>query len=219
MSKTVQRLRQEYLQIVRCPEPGIYAEPLSTNILEWRFALDGPKGTPYQGGLYQGKLIFPSSYPSGPPEIQMLTPTGRFKTNMPICLLHLKRFTWDPAWSVASVLSGFREFMVHGELTIGSVWFTTDRHKRHLAEDSLRFNLQDPVFCELFPDLAQSCRRRIEERWTKEVEAMRKSVGKGCGKSGDERIGCDDMGMVVFVFVFFLMAGVTGVVTLVCLMK
>lgn len=218
MSKTVQRLRQEYLHLAQCPEPGILAEPLPTNMLEWRFVFEGPKGTPYQGGLYQGKLIFPSSYPSGPPEIQMLTPSGRFKTNTPICLLHFKRFTWDPSWSVASVLSGFREFMVHGDLTIGSVWFATDRHKRHLAEDSLRFNLQDPVFCDLFPGAAQSCRRRIEEQWTKEVEATRKDVTKGSAEDSD-KICCDDTGMVVFVFVFFLMAGVTGVVTLVCLMK
>ena len=44
------------------------------NILEWHFVIKGPKDTPYAGGAYHGKLIFPSEYPYKPPAIMMLTP-------------------------------------------------------------------------------------------------------------------------------------------------
>ena len=44
------------------------------NILEWHFVIKGPKDTPYYGGSYHGKLIFPSEYPYKPPAIMMLTP-------------------------------------------------------------------------------------------------------------------------------------------------
>ena len=43
--------------------------------------MTGPENTPYENGLYHGKLIFPKDYPFKPPAIYMLTPSGRFKTN------------------------------------------------------------------------------------------------------------------------------------------
>ena len=36
--------------------------------------IKGPTDTPYYGGSYHGKLIFPSEYPYKPPAIMMLTP-------------------------------------------------------------------------------------------------------------------------------------------------
>ncbi len=77
----VQLLQQE-------PVPGIQAHPNPTNLLvrsrncqvhatnmrplifnvglvaqEWHYTIDGPKDSPYEGGLYHGKLTFPSQYP------------------------------------------------------------------------------------------------------------------------------------------------------------
>lgn len=37
----------------------------------------GPEGTPYVGGLYHGKLVFPRQFPFKPPSIYMITPNGR----------------------------------------------------------------------------------------------------------------------------------------------
>jgi ubiquitin-conjugating enzyme E2 J2 len=33
----------------------------------------------FLGGLYHGKLVFPSEFPFKPPSIYMITPNGRFK--------------------------------------------------------------------------------------------------------------------------------------------
>ena len=79
------RLRKEYEKIKRDPPDNVEARP-SDNLLVWHFVVTGPKGTPYEGGVYHGKLLFPPTYPYKPPGIVMLTPSGRFKTNTRLCL-------------------------------------------------------------------------------------------------------------------------------------
>ena len=68
------------------PVPYIVAEPLPSNILEWRYVVTGPEDSLYRAGLYHGKLVFPSEFPFKPPAIYMSTPNGRFKTDMRLCL-------------------------------------------------------------------------------------------------------------------------------------
>ena len=45
------------------PIPNIEAQPDPGNILEWHFVITGAPGTPYAGGTYHGKLLFPPDYP------------------------------------------------------------------------------------------------------------------------------------------------------------
>ena len=95
------RLMKEYAAIQESPPPFILAKPLDKNILEWHYVITGPAESPFEGGEYHGKLIFPSDYPfkvgyyfrfygrilrAQPPTIQMLTPNGRFKTHTRLCL-------------------------------------------------------------------------------------------------------------------------------------
>ncbi|KAK8736124.1 hypothetical protein OTU49_004834 [Cherax quadricarinatus] len=149
------RLRGDYMHIKREPLPYITAEPLPSNILEWHYVIDGPKQSPYEGGCYHGKLVFPADYPFRPPSIYMITPSGRFKTNTRLCL-SISDFhpdTWNPAWSVAAILTGLLSFMLEKSPTYGSI-DTTDEEKREFAKKSLSFNLKDKIFIELFSDKA-----------------------------------------------------------------
>ena len=52
--------------------------------------------------------------------------------------------------------------MLEKSPTLGSIE-TSEADKRLLATRSLEFNLKDKTFCELFPDLAEKCRKIIEE--------------------------------------------------------
>ena len=63
------RLQKEYQRLNKEPVPNISAEPRPNNILEWHFVINGPASTPYAGGQYHGKLLFPSDYPYKPPAI------------------------------------------------------------------------------------------------------------------------------------------------------
>ena len=92
------RLRKEYQELKRKPVDNIRAAPKETNILEWHYVIEGPKGSVYEGGWYHGVVSFPKEYPHKPPSIQMTTPNGRFKPNTRLCL-SMSDFhpeTWNP---------------------------------------------------------------------------------------------------------------------------
>ena len=66
---------------MRSPIPYILAAPLPQDILDWRYVISGPAATPFEGGYFYGRLLFPSDYPFRPPSIYMTTPNGRFKVS------------------------------------------------------------------------------------------------------------------------------------------
>jgi ubiquitin-conjugating enzyme E2 J2 len=114
--------------------------------------ISGPPDSPYSGGLYHGKLLFPREYPFKPPAIFMCTPSGRFKPDTRLCL-SMSDFhpeTWNPLWSVSSILAGLLSFMLESTPTQGSVE-TSDATKREFARRSREYNKANPVFRKLFP--------------------------------------------------------------------
>lgn len=163
------RLKQDYMRLKNDPVPYVLAEPVPSNILEWHYVVKGPENTPYEGGFYHGKLIFPGEFPFQPPSIYMTTPNGRFKVNTKLCL-SISDFhpdTWNPAWSVSTILTGLLSFMIENSPTLGSIT-TTDYEKKHLAAQSLEYNLKDKLFCELFPETVSDIKKELERR--KELE-------------------------------------------------
>jgi ubiquitin-conjugating enzyme E2 J2 len=145
-------LRKEYLRLQKEPVALIEAAPLENNILEWHYVIKGSPDSPFEGGYYHGKIKFPAEYPFKPPSIQMTTPSGRFKPDSRLCLT-MSDFhpeSWNPLWSVSSILTGLQSFMNENTPTVGSVE-TSDESKRAYARTSLAFNMQNPTFCKLFP--------------------------------------------------------------------
>jgi len=158
------RLKQDLLRLKKDPVPYVLAEPLSSNILEWHYVVTGPEASPYEGGCYHGKLVFPPQYPFKPPTIYMITPNGRFKPNTKLCL-SMSSFhpeTWNPAWSVSTILTALLSFMLEKTPTQGSLE-TTETEKRQLAEQSVSFNLDNKTFRELFPDIVEKLKEAQEK--------------------------------------------------------
>jgi len=125
-----------------------------SNILEWYYVIFGPKGSVYEGGVYLGKIKFPPEYPHKPPSLLMITPSGRFQTNSRLCL-SMSDFhpeSWNPMWTVSSILTGLLSFMLENKETHGSI-MTTDTQKRKVAAFSKKWNSQNPIFRKHFPDL------------------------------------------------------------------
>lgn len=119
--QNLQRLQRELKHLREEPVPGVHAAPLPSNMLEWHFCIEGPAGSPYQGGYYHGIIRFPQEYPFKPPSIRMLTPSGRFEPNQRICL-SMSDFhpeTWNCMWSVSSILQGVVSFMLDSAPAIG----------------------------------------------------------------------------------------------------
>eukprot|EP01063_Lacrimia_lanifica_P025150 TRINITY_DN32921_c0_g1_i1.p1 TRINITY_DN32921_c0_g1~~TRINITY_DN32921_c0_g1_i1.p1 ORF type:complete len:286 (+),score=108.16 TRINITY_DN32921_c0_g1_i1:76-858(+) len=151
----VARLRKELVEFYRDPPPLICVAPNEKNMLDWDYLLQGPEGTPYEGGEYHGRIRFPAEYPLAPPEIMMYTPNGRFKTNVPLCL-SMSNFhpeSWNPAWSVATILKGLLSFMVEETPTEGSITPPLSAAERRVfTEKTKEHNSKNPNYRKLFPD-------------------------------------------------------------------
>jgi len=149
----VQRLQKELRLLSKDPLPSITARPDAKNILVWHYVLEGDASTEYAGGVYHGKITFPSQYPFRPPAIVMVTPSGRFQSNTRLCLsmsdYHPE--SWNPSWSVASILTGLQSFFYENTATTGSVR-SSKHERRRLASASRAFNEKNPAFRKAFPE-------------------------------------------------------------------
>lgn len=101
----------------------VWVGPLSKNLWVWHFSFLGLAGTPYEGGLYHGRLILPKNYPGSPPKVQVWTPTGRFVPRADICLsasdFHPE--TWTASWTVRTLIESLRLHMLTTANEIGGL--------------------------------------------------------------------------------------------------
>ncbi|KAK8036174.1 ubiquitin-conjugating enzyme, partial [Apiospora rasikravindrae] len=55
------------------PPDGITAGPVSEDdLLQWEALIQGPEGTPFEGGIFPAELKFPKDYPLAPPTMKFL---------------------------------------------------------------------------------------------------------------------------------------------------
>ncbi|ESQ43547.1 hypothetical protein EUTSA_v10014520mg [Eutrema salsugineum] len=162
----IKRLQKEYRSLCKEPVSHVVARPSPNDILEWHYVLEGSDGTPFAGGFYYGKIKFPAEYPYKPPGITMTTPNGRFATQKKLCL-SMSDFhpeSWNPMWSVSSILTGLLSFMMDNSPTTGSV-NTTVAEKQLLAKSSLAFNCKNATFRKLFPEyLEKYSQQQVAEK-------------------------------------------------------
>lgn len=173
------RLTKEYRTLTANPPPFIVAKPNEENILEWHYLITGPDHTPFENGQYHGILRFPSEYPFKPPSISVVTPNGRFACNTRLCLSMLDYHpdTWNPAWSVSTILTGLLSFMTGDESTTGSI-NTSDNVRRRLAKDLKSWNInENQRFKKIFPELIEKNKQDIELMKKKEEENQ-KNISK-----------------------------------------
>lgn len=121
-------------------------------------------------------LKFPSEYPMKPPSVLMITKNGRFEINRRLCL-SMSDFhpeTWNPMWSVSSILTGLYSFMIGKSTTLGSIT-TSSAEKRKLAKLSLGQNCLNRHFRECFPQLVelhQEQQQQVEERESSSTDTL-----------------------------------------------
>ena len=84
------------------------------NLMLWEFGIPGKVGTPYEGGMYRGHMIFRDDYPSTPPKIQFkpvlfhpnVYPSGT------VCLSILdEEKDWRPALTIKQLLVGIQDLL------------------------------------------------------------------------------------------------------------
>ena len=187
------RLQKEYLALRKNPPQYITARPEETDIYTWHYVLEGPPDSVYENGFYHGVLKFPSDYPYAPPSILMFTKSGRFKTNQRLCL-SMSDFhpeSWNPMWSVSSILSGLFSFMLEDKPTLGSLE-TSTATKKTLAARSLSENIKNPTFRRLFPSIAERGASLVREASSKEESPLQQSAQLPLSSSSSPARSVDD---------------------------
>ncbi|GAW81286.1 ubiquitin-conjugating enzyme E2 N [Plasmodium gonderi] len=99
------RITKETQNLANEPPPGIVAAPVPENYRHFDILINGPEGTPYEGGTYKLELFLPEQYPMEPPKVRFLTKI--YHPNIDklgrICLDILKD-KWSPALQIRTVL-------------------------------------------------------------------------------------------------------------------
>ncbi|SBT36017.1 ubiquitin-conjugating enzyme E2 N, putative (UBC13) [Plasmodium ovale wallikeri] len=99
------RITKETQNLANEPPPGIVAVPVPENYRHFDILINGPDGTPYEGGTYRLELFLPEQYPMEPPKVRFLTKI--YHPNIDklgrICLDILKD-KWSPALQIRTVL-------------------------------------------------------------------------------------------------------------------
>lgn len=150
--------------------------------MECHYVISGPPDSPFYSGEYHGCLSFPKEYPFKPPSIKIFTPNGRFEINKRLCL-SMSDFhpsSWNPAWSVATILNGLLSFMMEDTPTTGSITSTTNE-KKIFALRSHKHNMDNKLFRDIFPDLCASYVKSEGDKTTEEaqVEKVETAVVEG----------------------------------------
>ncbi|ELP92765.1 ubiquitin-conjugating enzyme E2, putative [Entamoeba invadens IP1] len=123
------------------------------NILNCYYVFIGPEETPFEGGMYFGKVVIPTDYPFRPPSLLMYTPSGRFAVDTRICI-SISDFhpeTWNPAYNISSVLTGLLSFMTSNETGTGS-FNDPPQKQRAYAKASMEWNAKNTLFAKFFPE-------------------------------------------------------------------
>ena len=90
-STASRRLFLEYKNLTSNPPDGITAGPVSEDdIFLWEALIQGPDGTPFEGGIFPAELKFPKDYPLNPPTMRFLGevwhPNGNYSPSRPLTL-------------------------------------------------------------------------------------------------------------------------------------
>lgn len=138
---SVKRILREMKEMEKDTSHEYSARALEDNIFEWHFTVRGPSGTPFEGGVYHGRILLPAEYPFKPPNIVWLTPNGRFDVGTKICLTISAHHPehWQPSWSIRTALVALIGFLpTPGEGALGALDYSADE-RRALARKSVHF--------------------------------------------------------------------------------
>jgi ubiquitin-conjugating enzyme E2 D/E len=101
----LKRLQRELIEIQKDTPVNCSAGPNNNDLFNWEATIIGPTETPYEGGIFKLKILFPADYPFKPPKITFETRIyhPNINANGGICLDILKD-QWSPALNITKVL-------------------------------------------------------------------------------------------------------------------
>ncbi|CAK8675580.1 ubiquitin-conjugating enzyme E2 N-like [Clavelina lepadiformis] len=105
MAGLPRRITKETQRLLSEPVQGISATPDENNLRYFHVTINGPKDSPFEGGVFKLELFLPEEYPMAAPKVRFNTKI--YHPNIDkigrICLDILKD-KWSPALQVRTVL-------------------------------------------------------------------------------------------------------------------
>lgn len=123
--QTAKRLIKDIKQLQKEPLEGIHYIHDEEDILKGTALIIGPSDTPYAGGYYLFKFIFPTDFPFSPPKVTYHTNDGitRMHPNLykngKVCLSVLNTWngeSWSSCQTISSILIILRSILTPGPL-------------------------------------------------------------------------------------------------------
>ena len=84
----------------------------------WQVIISGPKGTPYEGGVFKVDVKFPPTYPFAFPEVRFLTRIyhPNVKEDGEICREMIGEKDWMPNTKFITVINTLVSMIIHPNL-------------------------------------------------------------------------------------------------------
>merc|ERR1712130_516281 len=93
---------------------GPVGNDLDTNALKWIATIEGPIGTPYEGGVFTVDIQIPRNYPYGPPRFTFVTkvfhPSVTTSGAIDLDMLHEN---WSPAITLTHVVCQIKLLLMY----------------------------------------------------------------------------------------------------------
>ncbi|CAL2258724.1 unnamed protein product [Prunus armeniaca] len=133
-------IQMELMEMQSNPSDDFKCLALESNPRDWQFAIRGPNGTEFAGGIYHGQITIPEEYPEKPPVLSLLTENGRFKTRTNIDYSY---FFKKPAKRVRDALLRLIELLpTYPDGKLGSVKY--DKEERRVL--AIKSRLAAPIY-------------------------------------------------------------------------
>ncbi|OIR57366.1 MAG: ubiquitin-conjugating enzyme E2 [Amphiamblys sp. WSBS2006] len=113
-SRDQKRLQNEMTEIENDPLPLISIEqPDKDSLFKWVATMQGPKGTPFEGGVFKVDIAIPDDYPFSPPTVKFIS--EMFHPNIfgdgSICITTLEKAHWKKEMTMKGVLLSIQSLL------------------------------------------------------------------------------------------------------------
>ena len=101
----LRRINKELQEFINSPPENCSAGPINDDLFNWSATILGPTKSPFDGGVFNLNIYFPTDYPFKPPKVIFTTKIyhPNINKNGGICLDILKD-SWSPALTVSKLL-------------------------------------------------------------------------------------------------------------------
>ncbi|ESQ50902.1 hypothetical protein EUTSA_v10023193mg [Eutrema salsugineum] len=146
-------MRRYLLDLQRNPSPIYSAQVEAEDVYVWAATITGPPGTPYEGDVFNLRIIFPPQFPWKPPKVHFRTPIFHPNVSDHGNIFHpmLMPNTWCITTSVAQMLMSLAQMLLHPLVVEGdvvrekvAVMYQEDRARyKELARSFTRIHAMD----------------------------------------------------------------------------